>query len=251
MNNEDVLSRLKDRYARFEAFVNEDLVNLLGALAALVVRFRESGFTEEEHADERAQVLWAVERGQSRAPQHMIVSLWAALEAYVEDLWIEAASHVTIDSGSALGKVKASIIELHELPEAEHYRKLWEDVQTPRTGTDRYSAVFEMIKAKVTVSNIETLEQAVPTTLSGVPADDQWMLKRLRELQAARNVIVHRGGVVDDRLAAIGGGRWRIGEELTLPADVLVDYGIAVHVYAASALYGVCIRLQLPLEFED
>lgn len=249
----DLIQRLERRYDRFEQFVNEDIAHLLGALAALVLRFRDSGLTEDERnpGGMASAVQWAVERGQERATQHMLVSLWAALETYVEDLWIEAARQIDVDRSSRLGKVKASIIELRELSETEQYRKLWEGVETQAYGIDRYSSVYVMLGIEVTVANIKAFETTIPTTGAGTPATDEWMLTALRELRAVRNVIVHTGGVVDRRLAEIRQGRWTIGEDIDVSNEELVEYGRAVHVYASAALCGVGERLQLPLAFDE
>lgn len=250
----DLIQRLERRYDRFEQFVNEDTANLLGALAALVQRYGDSGLTDDERKSGGLAhaVQWAVDRGQARATQHMVVSLWAALESYVEDLWVEAAPLIAIDRTSKLSKVRASIIELRDLSETEQYRRLWEGVETPKVyGIDRYSSVYGMLGIEVTVGNITAFQQTIPATESGARSTDEWMLAALRELRAVRNVIVHAGGVVDRRLAETRQGRWTIGEDLDVSNEELVEYGRAVHVYASSALCGVGKRLQLPLVFDE
>jgi hypothetical protein len=250
----DLIERLERRYDRVEQFVNEDIANLLGALAALVLRYGDSGLTKDERKPDGLAhaVQWAVERGHARATQHMLVSLWAALESYVEDLWIEAATLIAIDSASKLGRVKASIIELRELSDTEQYRRLWEGVETSKVfGIDRYQSVYEMLGIEITIRNIKEFQLTMPTTGSGAPATDEWMLAGLRELRAVRNVIVHAGGVVDRRLAEMQQSRWASGEELDVSNDELVEYGRAVHVYASAALCGVGKRLQLPLVFDE
>ena len=209
----DLREQLETRYQRFATFVNEDVAHLNGAVAALVARYRRDGLTEEERAggSENA-VRWADARGQSHTAQITFVSLWSGLETYVEDLWIDAARNVSI-ADTQLKKVKASIIEVHELAEEERYRKVWENVDTPkRFGVDRYSTVFEKIGVGVTMRNLVALGQSLLRPPDGTPVDDHWMVTTLHELRALRNVIVHRGGVVDQRLAEIDPSRWRIGE---------------------------------------
>lgn len=250
----EFLAWIEDRTARFESFVNEDVSSLLGVAALLVQRYCESGFTDSELADPRSQeiILWAVERGKSSVYQHMAVSLWAALEAYLEDLWVEAAQRVSIDGASPLAKVKASIIELQGLTESERYRKLWHDAPTEKVyGVDRYRKVFDLIAITISVESILARGQDVPRTAAGVPATDEWVRATLHELREVRNVIVHRGGLIDERLATVSGGRLRAGEELEIEDESHVNYGIAVHTCAGAALSAVADRLNLALVYES
>jgi hypothetical protein len=102
------------------------------------------------------------------------------------------------------------------------------------------------------VKSIEAREIPVPRTRIGTPVTDEWARAVLHELREVRNVILHRGGIVDERLASARlDGQLSAGEELQIEDGSLLDYGIAVHTYAGSAVSAVADALQVALVYED
>ena len=82
-----------------------------------------------------------------------------------------------------LGRVRVPLTVFNRLSEEDQFRLLADRYDGPERGVDRFATLLEMIDAKPNIT-AETRHH-------------------LRELQQVRNVILHRGGIADQRLCNV------------------------------------------------
>ena len=149
------------------------------------------------------------------------VAVWSELEAYVEDLAVEL---LLLDKGLAqaepFSRLKAPVIEFVNLSERERAEWLIRSVQKD-TGAGQRNAI----------SSLQCPAGAVG--LNGPISDDVKM--PLIELNAVRNLLVHRRGVVDARfLTLCPWSELTIGNTVRVSRVMLEGYSAAVILFAAE-----------------
>ena len=233
MKNPDFDSALDDlvlrRFNRLTAVVNDDLLNLRIAMYALGARFVASGPTDEEIEKNWVPALeWVRDVGVDRASEHMVVGLWAAVEVYVEDVFVLFCSHRDVDP-DCLPNVRIRVAEFMVLAEDERWRAIWNRAETGgKPAVDHYDDVFGRLGISIDTGStkVEGAEH--------LHMDNARTRKTLRELQAVRNIIVHLDGRVDRRLADLDHTRYELGHRVELSDEAMLDFGNAIHNFAAA-----------------
>jgi hypothetical protein len=113
--------------------------------------------------------------------------------------------------------------------EHERWRIVWNRAIGDRRGStvDRWDAIFGQL-------GISTASEAVCVPGSETVYMDAAAVRiALRQLEAVRNVLVHRSGNADSRLVEVGRDRYQVGR-VRLTDDAVLDYGNAIHNYGAA-----------------
>lgn len=227
------IERLNDRFARFRTFVNEAM-DLRLVASSYRLRLTQDGLTEHEKTvTTKDAIAWLVDGpGVIRAEFHAVVTFWAALEVLMEDVFAEVCSCIDITSIERLAKVRISIAEFSQLSEMERYRLLWDRIETKsgEAAVERWDDIFGLLGMKVDVSVLEPIAQ-------WHTPDNKTMREVLREFQQVRNVIMHRGEIVDRRLEKFSReATFKTGETLVLSSALVDEYGMAGIDYGAAAV---------------
>jgi hypothetical protein len=181
--------------------------------------------SEEEHAkklkDAQAAAAFAekeIKEGFPILNAHVLVGLWGALESGVEDSLVGALlNEPALLRVEPFAKVRVPLAEFESLERDERIRLLLQEVKRGQS-TDR-------------PQGIDGLERLLGyMNLSGEV--DPEIKKTLWEMQNLRNVIVHRGSIVDRRLLKnCPCLKFEIGAALKVLHDDIHRYDHALHQY--------------------
>jgi hypothetical protein len=211
------------------AFVNVDVLNLRGAISALVARLHVNGLEDDDWPPNWHGALeWAAENGERRVCEHMTISLCAGLEVFMEDVFVSVCLAVP-PTNEKFRTVKVAITDFMSLDNAERYRALWNGLDVKRHPVDRCDYIFGLLDIHV---DIPPLDEAVRAIYSN-RQDNASTRAFLREMQAVRNSLLHRRKA-DTRLVELAPARYQLGEPITVSDEAITDYGIAVHTYAGA-----------------
>jgi hypothetical protein len=205
--------------------------NLAHALAKLdnVLPERESDAQESKHQDRKID-LERLDRTVKRADievadgfpwlvAHTAVAVWAALEAYVDDVVVGALEQrPELRMAEPFLRIKAPVVVYESLSPSERAEFLAKEVAR-NTGAD----------LKRGVGRFETLLGSVQAG-GGV---EKTLVDCLFELSQCRNLVVHRAGVVD-RQFADGCSRLKLkpGDQLVISRELLGWYFSGAVAYA-------------------
>lgn len=234
----DAPSPLNEHLDRFTRFVNEG-TDLRLALNALSLRYAETGGLtemEQQNLPLGRSVEWAAKKGAERVGTLAAVGILTAVEVYVEDVFVEVCSHVDLPTEPRIRKVKVPLAEFTKSDEPERFRILWNRIESPeRDGVDKWDDILKLVGVSV---NVETLSAI--GLLPESPTRNNGLVRRiLRELYEVRNVILHRGGIVDRKLVEASRGGFGVGEPLRLANQHLDDYGHAAIEHRPAARHMV------------
>jgi hypothetical protein len=239
LDDTELEARLWERFKRTEEFVNTDLLNLRLAMWALIRGVRDPSIIDPERAvPDLGDVLdWARTKGHDRISQHIAIGLWTALEVHAEDVFVLRCMSATdpIDLERFAG-LRVRFSDFMSLSDEERWRLAWGQLDVSwtqrdlpgRHPIDRYDKIFGSVGITVDVMRIP-----------GQADDNEATRAALRELAAVRNVIVHRGGQVDRRLAQLDPQRFMPGEHIEVADPEILRYGLAVHAYSAAVCMAV------------
>ena len=208
------------------------LAEALSDLEKLYTAQGEAGRWEQVDVEEAKLVAGfaqkELDRGFPILHAHSIVSLWGVLEAFVEDLVIAYlnARPSLLDSPN-LSNIKIALAEYEQLEKVERLRYLL--AEFARTSK---------ADLKQGVSRFEILLDVVG--LSGAVEDD--VKHSIFELGQVRNVIVHRGGIADRRVAT--SCPWlhlAIGETVIITHSMYTRHRKAIDQYLAKLVERIVI----------
>lgn len=200
----------------------------------------EAAKREEEHQKDlkaaRADAEFAAKEIKDGFPllnAHALVGLWSALESAVEDALVGTLmNEKELLKSEAFAKLRIPLAEYDVLEQDERMRLL---IQELRRG--------HPLEQTQGVDGMERLLGYM--NLSGQV--DPEVKKTMWEMQNVRNVIVHRGSIVDRRL--MKNCPWlpfKLGEPLTVSYKDLHRYDMALHEY----LFEIIRRLGLKYNVE-
>jgi hypothetical protein len=154
--------------------------------------------------------------------QHTLVALWGALDALTQDIavaWLVNEPRVLSDA-SPFAKIKIPLLDFRQRSELQQAQYLVRELQRAQSAD-----------LKQGIGKFEIVLDAVGLSGSIPPGSRRSLL----ELSQTRHLLVHRGGIADDRFASacpwVGTG---IGEKLTLDMQKYSEFFGAVHDYVYS-----------------
>jgi hypothetical protein len=247
MSVEEATARIGQYLDRFREFI-EEAGNLELAITGLGLRVaRTGGLTDEEVKSPplgRA-VAWAAEDAGNHVRLQVLVIHWAALEVLVEDIFTVLCPEVEFDN-ARLNRVRVPLAVFARLGEEDRYRELFGRIETEsQTSVDRWDEIYGLVGVSIDIKALGSKRE----TIRGWPAewaepDNASMRRALREAQQIRNVTLHRGRVIDGRLAEVSGGAFIAGERLSLTNEQSGEYGRAVLDYAGALSVCVLQRIE-------
>ena len=176
----------------------------------VLAKFRPGTFGEQSPQDalQRAKkdaefANSEIERGFPALHAHAVVAIWGALEASIEDLlvaWVLNKPEVL--QNEAFAKLKVSLGDFLWLEREEQARLLIRELErasSQRRGIERFESLLQAIGQSGSI--------------------DEGVRKSLFEMFQVRNVLVHRAGSADRRIAEAC--PWL---NLTVGAPVLLDH---------------------------
>lgn len=152
------------------------------------------------------------------------VSLWGIFEAIVEDFlvdWMELVPHAL--DNVALRKLKLPLSQFIQLAKRDQCAMLLRELQRTN-GAESAAGV--------------TVAEKVLDTFGLVPPVDGAQRRDLFELHNVRNVIVHRGALVDDKfVAACPWTGLAVGTRLQLGSEDYLRFAKCVSEYVVAVFY--------------
>jgi hypothetical protein len=160
---------------------------------------------------------------------HTLMGIWGALEVLVEDVIVAWLLHEPAPlTGEEVGKIRIPLAEFQAFEEEQRIRLLVSEVARTRRAD-----------LKVGLSRFETLPSIVD--LGGEV--DEKIQKDLYELNQVRNVIAHRGGVVDRRLLkACPWLHFQLGDSIKITALDYGRYSAAIGSYVQAVAHRAGIK---------
>lgn len=225
----EVAHAVSEHWRRLSQFVSDELdfslgVSVLALGVAMELIDAEPAVTHDTDAEsESAQtrrdaVQKLVEMGPQRLDYHNAVSMWAAFEVFVEDVFVTVAGGIEIDEAHPLSKVRVPLALFEKLTSEERLRLLGSRYETRVTGVDRFDELLDVLHCKPEIEDLNIREH-------------------LRELQQVRNVVLHRGGIADHRLAnLVRTFAIQAGDELELTHEQLMAYASALNTYGVRVV---------------
>ena len=175
-----------------------------------------------QHAEEVAVIAAAeVDRGFPLLHAHATVALWSTAESCIESILVTwLVEHPAELKCEALTKVRISLTEFETLDVEDRMRYLLDELKRSTKA-----------ELKLGVGRFEALLEALGLT-GGVPAT---LRRDLLELSQIRNVLVHRAGIVDKRLAeACPWLQLQTSNRVQVTHEAYTRYSLAVPQYVGS-----------------
>lgn len=200
-------------------------------LAAL--RFLEAGHTQALEnlklllASAPLQEEWARElRATGYAPlnSHGLVAIWGALEVCIEDTVVSILSH---DSAS-LAKIEAGGVKVNRDASGyvaeEEFRRVYRRLESQRTVEDNIVDTYEALLGLFGLSAAAKLHSAT-----------------LIEVNALRNCIMHRGGIIDQKAANQAPSlQPYVGKKYLVTNADFIKYHEAISAWVVALMGSVC-----------
>jgi hypothetical protein len=175
--------------------------------------------TESEIATNRKDAEWIekeIEKGYPLLHQHVVVSIWSALEIFCEDLsvfWLASIREAW--EVEAVRKLKIQVAIFNNLDSTERARYVIHELQHElktdlKEGLGRLEPLLDLFSLKPKVGNN--------------------LRRSIFELWQVRNNIVHCGSIVDDKLAR--SCPWlelKVGERLLVNHQMYAWHNLAVN----------------------
>jgi hypothetical protein len=231
----EVPDELRARFARFGVFILDELgFGILWdeGLAALVGEDEDgidlSGTRLNEAARQNLSdwALREMAKGSPKKSAHSSASYWSAVEALVEDVFVIQVQRNPAYLDGELGKTRLSISDFQLLEEDDLLRLV--AAQAPGIRGRTAPAAFESLLNFVDLSG---------------PVGER-VGRDLRELQQVRNVIVHRNGIADRRLAEVA---WAVDVEVGKDIEVTADD--ALRYYRTCVAYGETLQRRVQARY--
>lgn len=197
-------------------------------LALLTIFHRQNDIDFLKNENEHAEALLY---GQTA------ISLWSALETFVNDLLIAVFTADPASLKVIAPKVKISIAEFYALDDEQRIERAIELARQEvgasfGPGVSAFESTFDMFKLKGTVEDLTGRE--------------------LLELAAVRNCLAHRNGIVDAKfMKACGTTKLKIGDRILLTRGNVEAYVVASQQYASTVLDRVKARYAPEMDFKS
>lgn len=189
----------------------------------------------EKSKEDAAFIAQEIERGFPFLSGQTMIAIWSQLEAFIEDLavcFLSIAHASGILVAEPISKIKVPIGLFICLSESDRYRLIVETIQRDTSANLSRG-----------INQFETLLERI--CLSG--SIDESIKKLLFEISAMRNVLVHRRGIVDRRLAQeCPWLRLQVGEPLKIPLTQILIYAHAVTYYGSLVYRRILVAIARP-----
>lgn len=149
---------------------------------------------------------------------HSLIAIWGAVEALIDDIFVMwLLNKPEILNNETLVKIRIPLIKFEALDREDRMRLILEEVKREVRATYKPGILgFEQL--------LEYLG------LSG-PVDDK-IKRSLIEMKQIRNILLHRGGFVDQRaIEACPWMNWRRGQKIQIDHKNYHKYFAAIHDY--------------------
>jgi hypothetical protein len=156
--------------------------------------------------------------------------IWTAFEYLAADLWVGSLNQSTTLAQRILASMSNEVIGTPGLS-----RRQIDVGLAARYGFDLRHSLGTILKPKFDFSNVDGIEAAYKGAFGGCGEIEQ-LRDDLRQLEQVRHLIVHRGGVMDDKFLKLSGLKGKKGANLTLTLPQVTDFMVTVALSGMSLL---------------
>lgn len=188
----------------------------------------------ERHSKRAMKYFFALDASGSLSRPWLSAStvyIWTAFECLAADLWENSLNHRTALAHRTLNSISG------EDPEKSGLSRRQIDVGlAARHGFDLRKCLGTVLKSKFDFSSFEGIQTAYKQAFGTSELDDH---QELKELEQVRHLIVHRGGITDEKFLRITKLKARRGAPLPLKTPQVCGYVINVTLGCVALLEGV------------
>jgi hypothetical protein len=163
------------------------------------------------------------------------VYIWTAFECLAADLWENSLNDRTVLAHRTLSSIPGD-----DTGKSGLSRRHIEVGLAARHGFDLRRCLGTLLKSKFDFTSFEGIEAAYKQAFG---TDELQGFQDLKELEQVRHLIVHRGGVVDEKFLRVTNLKARRGVPLSPKVSQVCDYMIAVTLACVSLLKSVDQRV--------
>jgi hypothetical protein len=215
-----------------EGFAEGKMLGFLEGLTGIKANLDESRKKFEKQFKETMRRFFALDASGSLSRPWLYavtVYVWLAFECLAEDLWTSSLNQET-----KLGHQALNSIPNEDKDSSGLSRRQIDVGLAARDGFDLRKSLGTILKSKFDFGKFDGVRSAYKQVFKTYGELDNF--PHLRELEQVRHLIVHRGGVADDRFIRLTKIKARPGKPLSLTTTQVANYMISVTLGCASLL---------------